>query len=635
MSKSLNQLTIFTIIVVSLLSLFIIVQNPLRFHTDIAYFIDPAQRILAGERPYVDFFNVNLLTIQYLYTIPVFIAQFVNSNAASVWLFMCYIQMLLSMYISYRLAKPLFSDEFSIMAWISPMAIVMVSWASLFTMDFGQRELLFSYYLIPWFWLRYRRVEGLKSNHPMFLVFGFIVAIMTSIKPYFLFAIIGIELYLLLRFRLFKTLISPATIGFGIFSICFGLFLILNQDILAGMLDIIAVSMSGYLNYQPDASNELTRYAFQIPALVACTAFIMSWLSSERLYRLVGGLAILALMGGVVVITQTGSWQYQYALLQVGGIIVFFSVIVGLSNKPDYLMFFLCGLLALFAVINTADRWDELTSINLKGYRSTVLDIIEANTERGDDVLFLTAELNDMMPGLRLIERNQSSSYMGTWLLTFLKDESIDDNRLLQQFRELTENDINKNPKLIVIDTSDIDRLGVGSFLEESKLDETLYSQYRLLDQVEAYKIYEYFGSPPPQGIEFFLEDNFSLYSWDMLPPEDTLVPCEPIRINTWWRPMSNADVNPYSLHIDLIHNDNIVVEAVGRLGNLEDYSSQSDIIDTRELQIPCDIDAGDYNLLISLENSLFDEEPLLATGSDGSVYGRYVFLKSYVVDSE
>lgn len=632
MTKSLERLTIIAILVVSLIPLFIILQNPLGFHTDVAYFIDPAQRILAGERPYVDFFNVNLLTIQYLYTIPVIIGRAFNVNPASVWLSLVYIQMLLSMYLSYRLAKPLFQDNFQIMAWISPMAIAMISWASFFNKDFGQRELLFSLYLIPWFWLRYRTMEGVKSNHPIFFIIGFFVAMMTSIKPYFAFGIIGIELYLLLRFRSLKMLITPATIGFGVFSICFGLFLVLNQDILNGMLDIVAVSLSGYTKYQGDTSDELTRYAFQISVFISGVAFIMSWLADERLYRVIGGLGILTLMGGMIVVTQTGSWQYQYAVLQVGGIVVFMSMIVGLSNKPVSSMFYLCVLAAVFSIINTIDKWDMLTSIRLTQPRLALLDVIEAHSEPYDDVLFLTADLNDMMPGLRLIERNQSSSYMGTWLLTFLDDQSIDDNRHLQQFRDFTQKDIEKNPELIVIGINDIEKLGVGSFLEESHLDELIYSRYILVDQVESYKIYSYYGNPPPQGISFDIGDQFSLYSWDVSIPNEEPSACDFIRIDTWWQPNRDQASNAYDLHIDLIHNDDVVVGLVGRLGNLEDYYSQSDIIDRRELQIPCDAEAGDYSLLISLENALVEEDLPLVTGSDGSSYGSYVFLKTYTI---
>ena len=625
------------IVIVTLLSLLVILGNPLNVNADIAYFIDGALRILDGERPYVDFFNVNLLTIQYLYVIPVVISKITGFHAVSIWMISTWVQMLVSMGVSYRLTKIAFKNANPSFHLSIPLSLGFISWVMLFTVDFGQREHLFALYAVPWILLRYCTYEGYVSQSKIYFFAGLLLAVVASIKPYFVLAIIVIEFYWIVRYRNLWKIFTFEIYGVIVAGLIYIGFLIINPDMLEGMVDTIQSAVLGYRNRKDSLSNETIVPHFQIPLLIGLVIFAISWMRDEGFFRFIGGLAVFTLMGATLVVFQAGSNIYLHSALFMGAMVCVSVLITSRHSRSDsdvpshnisYAGIFLLLFITLFSIGNTAIYWTSLTTIRLETPKE-LQEVVESYSKPGDDVLFLSSRLGDMMPWLRLIDRNQASSYMTTWALITQRGESLIDNSTLQKYRDITAKDLNKQPRLLIIDITDT--MGVGSFLEETELDDFIYSHYRFVKQIESYAVYVQVGDPPVQGVGFNIGDRFTLYSWEIETPNEELVACDTITIHSWWEPSETKSVNPYTANFLLIHNDNVVVDSVGRLGGLEDYSSQSSIIDTRELSLPCEVEDGDYQLLISLENSL-EEEVLSVTSTDGAGYGNYVFLKQYVV---
>ncbi len=629
-------------VIVSLLSLFSILQNPLRAQSDIALFIDPGRRILIGEVPYIDFFTVTLITIQYLYVIPVAIAQLLGVNTISVWMVGLWLLMVMSMYMSYRLSKLIFKPPYpSDLALIIPFCIAFVSWILLFPNDFGQREHLFALYAIPWLLLRFCVWEGHKFAPLPLFVFGFVVGIIATVKPYYILILGCIELYWFLRNRSLRPLKSFDVYGFVSFGIVFAGLLLLNPNVLSGMLDTIISQLSGAQWHRkitdPDYARQLY---FQIPVLISVVLLIICGLQNGWFSRLLGGFAFFSLMGGANVLMQAGSNPYLHIPLWMGvliciGLVMMISVFN--QNSTTQLNFVHYGFvifLLLFAVLNTVIDWNQLTGLPLKAPKP-LREVVETYTKPGDEVLFI-GQFGVALPWLHVAGRLQAGSMMDAWVIPKDDDPTLGTEQTLQNYIRVTRNDLNKLHPMVILDMAEA--FSVDYLFREYQLYDLLESNYVYLETIDyRYKVYLLAGSPPQKDIQFKLGDEFTLYSWKTPAQDELLYKCESLNITTWWNPHDVSDINKYTLHVDLIDIDTQipVINTFKRIGNLSDYTSHNSIVDAQEIDIPCDAEDGQYNLILSLENMEEEGGVLLPViDSNGADYGQYIFFGEYTVGS-
>ena len=638
MQKWSYRLLLGSIVIVSLLSLACILENPLRAQSDIALFIDPGRRILMGEVPYIDFFTVALITIQYLYVIPAAIAQILGVNTISIWMVGLWLLMVMSMVMSYRLSKLIFQPPYpSDLALIIPACIAFVSWVLLFPNDFGQREHLFSLYAIPWLLLRFCVWEDHKFPSIPLFIFGFIVGIIATVKPYYILILGCIELYWMLRNRSLRPLMSFEVYGFVSFGLVFVSLLLLSPDVLSGMLDTIISQLAGAQWHRKIIDPLFSRQLyFQIPILIGFVLLIISGIQNTRLSRLLGGFACFTLMGAANVLMQAGSNPYLHIPLWMGALIciglVLITAVSHENNSPQlsYVYHGFIAILVLFAGLNTVVNWSELTSLILK-VPKPLRDVVEDYTNPGDEVLFI-GQFGVALPWLHTAGRLQAGSMMDSWVIPRDDDPTFGTQQTLENYIRVTRNDLNKQHPMVILDMAQ--GFSVDYVFSEYQLYDFLESHYSYLKTADGrYKVYLLAGPPPQTDIQFELGEDFTLYSWKKPPQDEALHQCDVIDITTWWNPHHTPDLNNYTLHIDLIDvaTQTPIVETFRRIGNLGDYANHTHIVDAEEIEIPCDADEGTYNLLLSLENMEDDGGLLLPVAdSNGADYGQYVFFGEY-----
>lgn len=197
----------FCTIIVSVICLaFVTLSSEIPLHHDSALFLDYGRLILRGALPYVDYVALDPPITHYLHTIPVVLAEFFGTEAASTF------QVLIALLAGYSAAAlaVLFGRapfSFSLTARL----FVAGGWLafSVFSSPiggFGQREHLFMLTYAPWLVCREIRHGGARVPFEYSILVGLLFGPFLFMKPHFL-GIVGVlEAWLLLRSRRFPAL---------------------------------------------------------------------------------------------------------------------------------------------------------------------------------------------------------------------------------------------------------------------------------------------------------------------------------------------------------------------------------------------------------------------------------------------
>ena len=598
--------------------------------------------------PFVDYFNNSLLTIQYMYVVPVALARWLDVNAISIWMLMTWLQMLLSICVSWRMSRYLYGNYVSSMVFlVVPLAVSLLSWFTFLSpllgessIDFAQREHLFFLYAAPWILARHCSWEGRSLPRiPLFLL-GLVSGFMASIKPHFVLVLLAVELYGLLRFRRWRTLFAAEAVGFACAGFGYAAFLLLHLQVLQGMLETLEYTMAFHMLGRQFDLDDITRPQVLVPCIIGVISIMWSLISNGVGARLLGSFAVLTLMGEAIAAMQLGGHIYRHLVLLGGGFASLGVLVVQIASLIEG-KFFSVAMRALFAISLL------LVTFLSMAYRDEILldrittpdelrEVIEATTEPGDGILFMTGYLGMMEPYLTISDRNQAFSMMDRLVLEPMDDNSAKAKAYIDQIADVTRKDILKSPPLIVVDTSPWHH--ITRFLLEYELLDLIQERYQLVGRVEAvlgtFDVYAFSAAPQPQGTSFTLGDKFELYSWHIQPVDGvTLQACDRLELMTWWHPLEQ-DLERFTLHVDLVKPDGgAVLEQYGRIGTEEDYSAVSTIIDQRQLDLPCELESGVYWLLLSMEDmSVAGGDVLPVSDSDGGEYGKYVFLGEFEI---
>ncbi|MCY4538966.1 MAG: hypothetical protein OXE52_12165 [Chloroflexi bacterium] len=306
-----------------LLPLLIIMISPTRVNPDIGYFMDAGRRIYAGDLPYIDFFSENLLTIKYLYVLPVAIAEHVNFNALSIWLLLNWIGMVASVACAYFLSTKIFARHgMPHLYWLFPLCISLISCLALFTVDFGQREHIFLLASLPWLLYRLCKLEGIAIHRLPAFCIGVAAGLAATIKPHFLIVIVAVESFWLVRGNWYvrgKQIIDPGFIGFLLFPIINVGYFIVFPDALQSLLNWIIP----YVFFQrPDllaGINVLSAIRLFFPLMITSMILVFAITARKRSEtRLFEGLAVFSCASGAIVLLQSMRLFYRLMPLYVG-----------------------------------------------------------------------------------------------------------------------------------------------------------------------------------------------------------------------------------------------------------------------------------------------------------------------------
>lgn len=626
------------VVALLLLVLLIILQSPLRANHDVSIHLEMGRRILAGDLPYVGFYNQTLLTTGFLHVPPVTISGLTGVNSISVWLLICWIFTITSVFCSYRLSRRVFAKHASSsLSWLLPLSLAASAWLSLFTSDIGQREYIFTLVAIPWLLYRFCKLEGMAFHALPALAIGSAAGLVATLKPHFFIVLLALECCWILQGRgAFRRLVDASLLGFALAPLANLAYLLAYPDALEGLYRwMLPYLVQGRPNLVASLS-AVSVMRLLLPCTAAALALVLAFRRRGADYRLLAGLAVFAAASGGIVVLQSLREFYRLLPLYTGalascGLMLLLPAATGaprrwFARRGDLLY----GGLLLLVLLTTIVAWQSLTTISVvtpKDLRVMLLDI----TEPGDDILFMTQWAGIKHPWLRTVDRNEANGILTEWKPPLAIEDELSAESLALQL-DITRADIEASPAAIVVDRG----AGIRKVLHDSGLLELMESRYQRVGEVQSYTAYAYAGHPPPQGTSFTLGDKFELYSWRLQLADDGAArACQHMNLMTWWRPLA-MDIERYALHVDLVKPEGEPqVEQVGRIGNAEDYTAVSSIIDQRRLELPCELQSGEYWLLLSLEDMSVDGGDVLPVrDSSGAEYGKYVFLRDIQIRS-
>lgn len=231
------------------------ILSPLAIAGDTAMYLQCGQLLWQGQLPYIDFLDLNPPLIMYISMIPALMSKLFAFNLALAGaLFTSFLALFAFMltagcanFVLGRMAEEQPENSHKT-AFLSTALFTPVLLNGLAMFDFGQREHLYSLFLLPYFLLRYGRylpvcleaqsskVTGQAHNSERILavLVGLSFGLMLSFKPHFLLAPALLELYWLARYRKPRLLLSPEIIVAPLPMVLYlGSFFIMPADIKA------------------------------------------------------------------------------------------------------------------------------------------------------------------------------------------------------------------------------------------------------------------------------------------------------------------------------------------------------------------------------------------------------------------
>lgn len=228
--------------------LLILLAFPLRGNQDVTFLLESGYRILNGQLPYVDFFEVNLPPIFYLSTIPVWVSQWSGVGVILVTHLLVFALTLASAAVTDSLLVR--AQQHGAMMVINRVYVpilygLLTGIAFLF--GYGQREHLLMLAFMPWLFLRCLRLQNHPYPHSHALLLGAVSAVAFTLKPHYGLMVISVELILLARARHWWLYLQPEIAGTLAVLVVYALYLLAFPQVIEVYLNhVMPITVAGY-----------------------------------------------------------------------------------------------------------------------------------------------------------------------------------------------------------------------------------------------------------------------------------------------------------------------------------------------------------------------------------------------------
>ena len=251
---------------------------------DQAWLLYAAQRLLQGDRLYVDLLETNPPLIVWLSTIPVIIAQVIGTTSLT-GLIVCvaFLAICICVWCLYLYAEGNQAGQ-AIVPWIATIlmyaTIIQPSMNSLGGLrpDFAQREHVVALFLMPYLFATARRLDRRPLSRKQSILVGLAAAVSLSLKPYNVLIVVCVEALLLCRSRrlydLFRT--ELIVIGVGGLTYC-ALVWLFTPEYLSETIPLMAAM---YRYFDPASLDQLL-VNYKILMVKSIVAIV--WLAGLRL----------------------------------------------------------------------------------------------------------------------------------------------------------------------------------------------------------------------------------------------------------------------------------------------------------------------------------------------------------------
>jgi len=421
---------LFRLTVALLVLIFVlVVLYPLRASGDVALYVDIGGRVLDGQRPYIDFFDVNPPTIHFLNAFPVVISRLTGLHPIMIFhLFVWLLAIGTALSVGYVLTRARETGQLAVLPpWLIPMLIVLGSYRAWVIVTYGQRDHIFILALLAWSVLRWYRWEGGQPRAWVALLVGIFAVIGASLKPSFALAFVLVEGFGLLHYRRWKALFTWEMYGVALIAGLFGAYFITQPDVLRTYLTDIAPSVvTGYSGYGYRSPAALVFGDFQSVVMV-CFVLALAVLGSRsrnaqgRLFFL---LAIVGLGAVLSFALQTKGWV-SHALpmlsmiILIGGLLIERSLSMlrlnrlvmrsGILRAGGVAMIAVCAIIGI--IMGYTNRYGEV--------REQELEVYERYSMPGDRVIAVDMEVFPVYPAVVQVERRPVGRYPMAFPLAF------------------------------------------------------------------------------------------------------------------------------------------------------------------------------------------------------------------------
>ena len=470
-----------------------IALRPAQVQHDVAMYLQAGQLLLAGQRPYVDFIDVNPPLVTYLSAVPAAVAWILRTPVVPTALLLTAAAAAASLACTRRTLVRAFADA-GADDLVAESAVLGLACA-LFLSDaperldlpypgnastdprlsavFAQREHLFLIGAAPFLALRFRRWEGGRPGALEAILVGVIASVVTCLKPQFVVVLLALELGYLASKRRGSPLKAPETAAFCAVATMYALhFALLPGAVKAAWFGRwLPFVVRGYGVFNEASSWDLVGRCW--PALAALVAaFGLTFVGDPRGGRLARGAALMALAGAILYVAQRKGWMYHAFPERACSVVAAACILAGaraLGTSDDagsarlllpftrrqlgHALSALVGIVGCACVVCLL-RIDTPKDVNRLRRRSQIMRTIDALTTEGDSVLIATTSVWDPYPALTLQNRRPGSRYLWLFPIPMLRaNASAPGDPEAEFVRDLSEDLRVRRPKLLLLQT--------------------------------------------------------------------------------------------------------------------------------------------------------------------------------------
>jgi hypothetical protein len=405
-----NRLT-WAILLVLLIHLFAL---PLWVNDDAAMYLEMGEKILDGQRPYVDYEEVNFPLIHYLSALPALLGRWFSVPSTVPFMLLMWILVAGSAFYSAALIRRFWPNLHRWSYWLTTGVIGFSAYLYL-SYIWGEREHIFALLVLLWFILRSARWDGQVPPKRLALVIGVVSGLAVGIKPHFIF-IVGVpELIWWIRKRKLH-LFTPEVYGALGFTLFYGLYFLLQPDLLAAFTMLLSRLNEGYGAYYnvPLYVIFSAKPILYIVLSISIGAVLVRTSSSRPFSAITDTFAYASLGGLITYLTQQKGWDYQripadfFVLLIVIAGIFIISETRWVQTRSQ-LRLIVLATVVIFATLFYAQ---SLQNIRVRYALSTpLIQYIETHSARRDAIILVDSSLFPGYPVLPAIGRRNASRY--------------------------------------------------------------------------------------------------------------------------------------------------------------------------------------------------------------------------------
>ena len=383
---------------VALGMLALILRYPLRIFLDCAANLYYGQLLIQGKLPYIDFVDTDPPMIVYLNAIPAFISKIFHLNPILVFsLGILFIAVCTSVLCAVVL-QSLHIDHCTYVCGLVVFVFLTLSLAFwIFNIGcFGQREHLFVMLYFPYCLVRCVRWERGTGRLHIAIPIAILCGVVTCVKPHFLLAAVGPEVYWAVTNRTARSLFTPEAIAFACTGLAFALhFLFLP----------IAVTVEVFCRWLPFLLQRYYVYGCPTRDLVMSTdtlfagamiaaPFVLSW-KARQCASMARSLAVFTGAGFVMYFVQHTGWEYHRIPMIYGSLLVWSIICAEVRSWSNRWLPQRVGVRLLMLVIG----WSAVASLAIHWYgfsrRSPVSELVSLTMAFGIVVAVCMKYLGD------------------------------------------------------------------------------------------------------------------------------------------------------------------------------------------------------------------------------------------------